>query len=95
MSEEKKELKELQLDLMKVNERAEANLDGWKRAKADYLNLVKEQEKKTEELMAWANATFMSEVLPIYNHFKLALAHIPWPWACYRLRLLKHWSSCF
>lgn len=77
MSEEKNQLEELEQELEKANQRAEANLDGWRRAKADYSNLVKDQDKRRAELMAWANAAFMSEVLPIYNHFKLALAHIP------------------
>ena len=78
MSEEQqKQLEELQTDLMKANERAENNLEGWKRAKADYLNLVKDQDKKTKEAFTWANAAFMSEILPVFNHFKLALEHIP------------------
>ena len=77
MSEEKNQLEELQQELEKANQRAEANLDGWRRAKADYSNLVKDHDKRREEMVAWANAAFMSEVLPIYNHFKLALAHVP------------------
>lgn len=80
MSENKKskaEVKELQEQLIKVQEQVEHNLAGWQRAQADYSNLKKEMEKKTEQLMEFANAAFMAEILPVYNHFKLAVRHIP------------------
>lgn len=70
-------IEQLQEELIKTQEQAGKNLAGWQRAQADYSNLVKEQDKKYKETVAWANAVFMSELLPVYNHFKLALKHIP------------------
>lgn len=76
MSEEKK-LEELQEELIKEKEHSAELLAGWQRAQADYANLKKEGERMAKETVAWANASFMAEVLPVYNHFKVALNHIP------------------
>ena len=74
---EEKTIEELQEELIKEREHSAELLAGWQRAKADYVNLKKEEEKLTKETVAWANAGFMSEVLPVYNHFKLAMSHVP------------------
>lgn len=70
VDEEKSELDQLK-------EEVNRNLAGWQRAQADYANFKKEMEKRQGEMMKFANAAFMSEVLPVYSHFKLALDHIP------------------
>ncbi|MFH1367249.1 MAG: nucleotide exchange factor GrpE [Patescibacteria group bacterium] len=57
--------------------KAEEHLDGWKRAKADYLNLKKDSQKEKEELIKFSNAALVIEVLPIYDHLKLAFNHLP------------------
>lgn len=74
---EKKELARLEEELIKEKEHSAELLAGWQRAKADYLNLKKEEENRSKSTFEWANAAFMAEVLPVYNHFKLALRHIP------------------
>lgn len=61
----------------KWQSRAEEYLDGWKRAKADYLNLKKETDKKLEESIQFANAALILQMLPTNDHFKLAMDHIP------------------
>lgn len=70
-------IEQLQEELTKTQERAATNLAGWQRAQADYSNLMKEQDKMYKETAAWANAMLLAEILPVYNHFKLALKHIP------------------
>lgn len=57
--------------------KCEEYLNGWKRAMADYENLKKDAEKKTGELMEYAAAGIISDLMPINNHFKLAIKHIP------------------
>ena len=57
--------------------KAEEYLDGWKRAKADYLNLKKETEKQQEEFVKFSNAALIIEILPIYDHLKMAFDHLP------------------
>lgn len=65
------------MELKKLKEKCEEYLNGWKRAKADYSNLKKENEKKSIELVRFANAALVLEVLPIYDNMKLAAKHIP------------------
>lgn len=70
-------IEELQAELEAVKQQAENSLAGWQRAQADYANLKKETEKRQQDMISFANAAFMAEVLPVYNHFKMALRHIP------------------
>lgn len=62
-------------ELEKLAAKADEYLNGWKRAKADYLNFKKETEKHQTEIIQFANAAFIAELIPIYNNFKLALGH--------------------
>lgn len=64
-------------DIEKWKQRAEENLNGWKRAKADYLNLKRDSEKQMEDIAAIANIGLILSLLPIADHFRTALAHIP------------------
>ncbi len=57
--------------------KAEDHLHGWKRAKADYINLKKETEKQRDELVKFSNAALIIEILPIYDHLKMAFDHLP------------------
>jgi len=58
-------------------QKAAEYLAGWKRAKADYLNLKKEKDKEREEIMKFSNAALIIQLLPIYDHLKMAFDHIP------------------
>ncbi len=71
------EVEELQAKLTQAESQAEENLNGWKRALADYSNFKKEQEKRQKEIIEFANASAVAEFLPIYSHYKLALKQIP------------------
>ena len=68
---------ELKSELELAKKKAEEHLNGWKRAKADYLNLKKETENRQMELIQFANAALIAQLLPIFDHFKLALQHVP------------------
>ena len=70
-------IEELTKQLEDGQKQCEENLAGWQRARADYSNLQKDHERRQGEIMEFANAAFMSEVLPLYSHFKLALKHVP------------------
>jgi len=71
------EEKDLQQELTLLQHKAEEYLDGWKRAKADYLNLKKDSEKYQAEMIQYANAALISQLLPIFDHYKLAWQHVP------------------
>jgi len=71
------DIEELKKELELTQKMSEDHLAGWQRARADYSNLKKENERRQQEIFEFANAAAMSEIIPIYNHFKLALRHIP------------------
>ncbi|MBU0612672.1 nucleotide exchange factor GrpE [Patescibacteria group bacterium] len=56
---------------------AEEYLNGWKRAKADYINFKKEQEQKQKELIEFANAGMLLDIFPLVDQFKQAMKHVP------------------
>ena len=56
---------------------AQEYLDGWKRATADYQNLQKETAKEKQEIVQYANANLLLSLLPVVDHFSMALEHIP------------------
>ena len=64
-------------ELEKLQQKCDEYLNGWKRAKADYLNLKKETEGKQMEMVQFANAALLSQLFPMYENFKLALEHVP------------------
>ncbi len=64
----KKELKECQA------EKAEY-LAGWQRAKADYLNLKKDETEKRESLSRYAKADVLNDLINLADSFDLAFAN--------------------
>ncbi|MDI6820658.1 MAG: nucleotide exchange factor GrpE [Patescibacteria group bacterium] len=49
-------------------------LDGWKRAKADFINYKKEEVKRFEELIKFGTAELIQELVTILDSFDLGLA---------------------
>ena len=47
----------------------------YKRALADYQNLLKQTAKEKIEFAAYANERVLKEILPVYDHLKLAIEH--------------------
>lgn len=60
-----------------LERQVQEHLDGWKRAKADYLNLKKQTDKEKAEIAQFAQATAVMEFLPVYDNLKRAEQHIP------------------
>lgn len=52
-------------------------LAGWKRSLADYENLNREYKEQSGKVYRLANAAMAAELLPIFEHYKLALNHLP------------------
>lgn len=71
------DLEKISAELKLAHEKMEEYMNGWKRAKADYLNLKRESEKKEQEMIQYANAGLILQILPIFDNFKLAWNHIP------------------
>lgn len=66
-----------QTDLERLQKLADDHLDGWKRAKADYLNLKKQTDKEKTEIAQFAQAAAVMRFLPIYDNLKRSAEHIP------------------
>ena len=57
-------------------QKAEEYLDGWKRAKADFLNYQKEEVERLEQISKFANEDMVKELLTVLDSFDLALANV-------------------
>ncbi len=64
-------------DLTKARQQAEEYLNGWKRAKADYLNLKKQSEREKEELVGLATAALILEFIRHKTNLDRAWKHLP------------------
>ena len=71
------EIIKLQSDLEEARKEAQENLDGWKRAKADFINYKKRQEELMEEFRKFACENVVEDFIPIFDNMELSLAHIP------------------
>ncbi len=61
----------------KKDDQAQEYLNGWRRTQADFENYKKQNEKRIEDIIKFANAELLLDFLPLFNHFKSALKHIP------------------
>lgn len=66
-----------QSDLARLQKLSDEHLEGWKRAKADYLNLKKQTDKDRTEIAQFAQAAAVVRFLPIYDNLKRSAEHIP------------------
>ena len=64
-------------ELEKYKKQAQEYLDGWKRAKADYLNLKKEIEAQNKEIKEWLSKIFLLPMLDIMDSFDKAFGNVP------------------
>jgi molecular chaperone GrpE len=71
------EMEELQKELAEQKSKSEANLTGWQRAQADFVNYKRFAEQDKAETIKFANAGLLAAILPIMDDFERALASIP------------------
>lgn len=64
-----KKIKKLKDDLKNCEEEKKEYLEGWQRAKADYINYRKDEQKRFVEMMQFATAGLILEVLPVLDSF--------------------------
>ena len=70
------EIERLKKELEEERKRAEEYLNGWKRSKADYLNLEKEVVEEKIRFIKLANLEFIIKILPILDSFKKLIEHL-------------------
>lgn len=74
IEELQKKIDELAAQLEHLKKQNEEYLDGWKRAKADYINFKNDQEKRSKELAQFASYALVAQFVPLASHFKKAFA---------------------
>jgi molecular chaperone GrpE len=63
--------------LAEAQEKAEANLAGWQRAQADFINYKRRSEQERAEVAQFANSILVLSLLPILDDFERAFVSIP------------------
>ncbi|MFZ3019919.1 MAG: nucleotide exchange factor GrpE [Minisyncoccia bacterium] len=59
--------------LKSAEEKAKEYLDNWQRAQADFVNLRKRDEEELKNSKAWAEASFIKEILPVVDSLEKAI----------------------
>jgi len=57
--------------------KAEANLLGWQRAQADFVNYKRRIEQERSEISKFANAGLITDILPVLDNLERAFASVP------------------
>lgn len=68
-------IKKLRDDLKKCGEERKEYLEGWQRIKADYLNSKKRFEEEKLQTRAYAQISFIEDILPLCDSFDMAFEH--------------------
>lgn len=71
------DIEALKQAFIEEKKKAEANLAGWQRAQADFINYRRRSEQEKEDIGKFANAALMLDLLPILDDLERAFAAIP------------------
>jgi molecular chaperone GrpE len=71
----KDKLKKLREELATSQAQRQEYLDGWQRAKADFVNARKQEEAARKEIVEYANASLIRDLLDVTDTFEMAFAH--------------------
>lgn len=67
-----KKIEKLRKKLKKAEEEKREYLDGWQRAKADFINFKKRTEESKKELAKYSSENIILQILPIVDNFEQA-----------------------
>jgi len=71
----KETLKKLREELAMRRKERDEYLAGWQRAKADFINARKDEEKDRSEFVKFANQIILSDLLAIVDSINMAIVH--------------------
>jgi molecular chaperone GrpE len=71
------DIEALKQALAEVQAKAEANLAGWQRAQADFVNYKKRSQQEKEEIGKFANSMLMLSLLPVLDDLERAFISVP------------------
>lgn len=72
-----KEIKELKKSLEDLKQEKAQYLSGWQRSRADFLNYIKDEQERIQEMVKYANESIVLKILPILDSFDSAREVIP------------------
>lgn len=73
-SDFKGKIKKLKLALRACEKEKQEYLDGWQRAKADFVNARKRDEESNKRVVEYAQADLIEEILPVLDSFEMAFS---------------------
>lgn len=77
MEDAQQEIEVLQQQLEDAQKEAEQNLNGWKRAQADFENYKRRAETERQEVVEFSKELVVAKILPTLDSLEQALKHIP------------------
>ena len=75
LDEKEKKLAKLKRDLEGCRKDKEEYLSGWQRAKADYINFKKDEQKRTDDFVKFAGFGIFKELLEVADSMEKAAGH--------------------
>lgn len=78
MEEEKNEVQDNN-ELEELKKKCDEYLNGWKRAKADFVNYQKEERKRLADFAKFANEAIITNLIIVLDSFNLAINAAPDP----------------
>ena len=68
-------IKKLRTKLKQSQAEAKEYLDGWQRAKADFINIRKRDEEDKKQFIKFANEGLINDLIPVLESFDLAMGN--------------------
>ncbi len=70
-------LEELKKKLEQAEQTKDQYLDGWQRSRADFINYIKDEGRRIEEFLKYANESMAIKILPLLDSFEGASGSLP------------------
>src|SRR6056297_667614 len=77
MSDKKDKLEELEEKIEKLKKEKEEYLEGWQRARANFINYKKREKERLQETIKYSSEEFLLKLLPILDNLERAEQYIP------------------
>lgn len=69
-----KKIRAQKAEIERLEKERKEYLDGWQRAKAEFINYKKDEWKRLEDVIRFSSAGLVEDILPVLDSFDLALA---------------------
>jgi len=77
MPDKKEKLEQLKEKIEKLREEKEEYLEGWQRARANFINYKKREKERLQETIKYSSEEFLLKLLPILDNLERAEQYIP------------------